>query len=211
MTDDTKPVFEARENGPLIAKNLRSMKGADGAAVEVKPVMALCRCGQSGNKPFCDGTHSEVGFKSDGGEPAGRDRLITYDGSEVSVTYNPLLCSHAAECGRLASHIFNPAQKPWVQPDQGSRAEVEAVVAACPSGALALTRDDGAREHRMAARCNVTVEPNGPYWVEGVKPPAGAQGEGMSGRKYVLCRCGLSGNKPYCDGSHRDKGWKDGS
>lgn len=207
MTDT--PEIEERENGPLVAKGIRRMLGADGAEVEVKEVMALCRCGHSKNKPFCDGSHKDAGFESRGGEPAGKDKLLTYEGAEVTVTYNPLLCSHAAECGRLASNIFNPAQKPWVQPDNGTVAEVEAVVTACPSGALALRRTDGSREHRLAERCDVLIEKNGPYWVQNVKSPVGAQGEGMSSRKYVLCRCGLSGNKPYCDGSHRDAGWAD--
>lgn len=203
------PKIEERENGPLVAKGIRRMVGPDGEAVEIKEVMALCRCGASKTKPFCDGSHKDTGFESRGGEPAGKDVLLTYSGENATVTYNPMLCSHAAECGRLASHIFNPAQKPWVQPEKGTVAEVEAVVAACPSGALALGREDGSREHRLAERCDVVVEKNGPYWVQGVEPPVGAQGQGMSSRKYVLCRCGLSGNKPYCDGSHRDAGWQD--
>lgn len=206
MTD--MPKIEERENGPLMAKNIRRMVGPDGEEIAVKPAMALCRCGHSKNKPFCDGSHKDAGFQSRGGEPAGKDRLLTYAGEEAVVTFNPRICSHAAECGRIASHIFNPEERPWVQPDKGTRAEVEEVVAACPSGALALKRPDGAREHRMPDRCDITVEKDGPYWVHAVTPPAGAQAEGMSSRKYVLCRCGLSGNKPYCDGTHRDEGWK---
>ena len=204
-----RPSVEERENGPLVIKGLRRMLGPDGTEVEIKPVMALCRCGASKSKPFCDGSHNEIGFESRGGTPAGADRLIAYEGKDVSVTYNSLLCSHAAECGRLASHVFNPAQKPWVQPDNGTVAEIEAVVTACPSGALALKRADGGREHRLAERCDVVVERNGPYWVQNVTLDAGAQGEGRSSRKYVLCRCGLSGNKPFCDGTHRDAGWSD--
>jgi CDGSH-type Zn-finger protein len=201
------PAIEERENGPLVVKDLSSMKNTDGSEVETKPIMALCRCGASKSKPFCDGSHKEVGFESRGGTPAGRDRIITYEGSEVSVTYNPLLCSHAAECGRLASHIFNPAQKPWVQPDQGSVEDVRAVIAACPSGALALAEADP--PHLFADRAQIEVEKNGPYWVKDVASPVSPQGEGQSEQKYELCRCGLSGNKPYCDGSHRDAKWQD--
>lgn len=208
MTD--KPKFETRDNGPLVVKGLHRMSDAGGADLEVREVMALCRCGASKSKPFCDGSHKEVGFDDTIGTPSGRDRLIAYEGQEVTVTYNPLLCSHAAECGRLAKHIFNPAQKPWVQPDNGSVEDVRAVVAACPSGALALGAD-AAREHLTADRAEIAVERNGPYWVQHVTAPADPQAEGMSAEKYVLCRCGQSGNKPYCDGSHRDLKWRDGS
>ena len=207
MTD--KPEIEERKDGPLVAKGIRNMEGPDGQPIEVKPVMALCRCGASKSKPFCDGSHSDIGFEDRGGKPEGPDRLFSYDGADVSVTFNPRLCSHAAECGRLASHIFNPKQKPWVQPDNGTVAEVEAVITACPSGALALKHADGAREHRLSGRCDIKIQENGPYWVESVTSPVGVQGEGQSSRKYVLCRCGLSGNKPYCDGAHRDAGWRD--
>ena len=204
MSDSDHPIIEEREDGPLVVTGIRSMTGAQGAAMDVKPVMALCRCGESKNKPYCDGSHKDAGFQSRGGTPAGRDWLISYEGSDVTVTYNPLLCSHAAECGRLASHIFNPAQQPWVQPDNGTRPEVEAVVAACPSGALAL---DGPK-HMYADRTEITIERNGPYWVNGVELAESSLAEGASGRKYVLCRCGMSGNKPNCDGTHRDAGWK---
>jgi len=206
MTDG--PTIEERENGPFVVKGLTSMRGSDGQEVEVKPVMALCRCGASKSKPFCDGSHKEVGFQSRGGKPAGIDRVLVYKGAEVTVSFNPLLCSHAAECGRIASNIFDPAQKPWVQPDNGTVDQMRDVVTACPSGALALM-DGDARVHLAADRSEIEVEKNGPYWVLDVPSPVPPQSEGMAERKYVLCRCGQSGNKPFCDGTHRDVGWKD--
>jgi len=203
--------IETRENGPLIAKNLTRVVAADGSEIEVKEVMALCCCGASKNKPFCDGSHNEVGFDSAPGTPDGRDRLITYSGAEISVTYNPMLCSHAAECVRLAEKVFDPEQKPWIQPDNGSAEDVRAVIAACPSGALALALEDGVG-HLFNERAEVSIEKNGPYWVQNIGAPDGTKdnrGVGASAEKYVLCRCGKSGNKPYCDGTHRDAGWRD--
>ncbi|MEV8467984.1 CDGSH iron-sulfur domain-containing protein [Fluviibacterium sp. DFM31] len=204
------PKIEERENGPLMARGISKMVGPDGAEIAVKPVMALCRCGHSKNKPFCDGSHKDAGFRDRGGKPEGPDRVFSYAGQEVTVTFNPRLCSHAAECGRIAQNIFNPSQKPWVQPDNGTRAEVEAVVAACPSGALKLAEGQDKGPDLFADRAEITVQRNGPYWVQGVTAPQPPQGAGMSDRKYVLCRCGQSGAKPYCDGSHRDRGWKSG-
>ncbi len=202
-----KPTIEERENGPLVVKGVTRMRDSSGAEVECKPVMALCRCGASKSKPYCDGSHKDAGFESRGGTPAGRDRLITYQGTDVSVTYNPMLCSHAAQCGKLAKHIFNPAMKPWVQPDNGTVEDVRDVIAACPSGALALADTDP--PHLLSDGAEVTIEKNGPYWILDVQSPVPPKGENMSDRKYVLCRCGKSGNKPYCDGSHRDAKWQD--
>lgn len=207
MSDATKPTIEEREDGPLIAKGIRRMIGEDGTPIGVKPAMGLCRCGQSRNKPFCDGSHTAAGFKSRRGEPAGRDRLITYEGAEISVTYNPRLCSHAAECGKRAGHIFDSTAKPWVQLDNGTVDEVRAVVAACPSGAFALVSG----EHLIPERAEIEIEKDGPLRVTGPAIDAPTAGEGATPDKYVLCRCGLSGNKPYCDGSHRDQGWKSGT
>lgn len=204
MSDTPEPTIEERENGPLVVKQVTRLQGADGTMLECKPVMALCRCGGSKTKPFCDGSHKSNGFQSRGGDPAGKDKVLRYEGAEVTVTYNPRLCSHAAECGRLAGHIFNPEQRPWVQPDNGTVSEVEAVIAACPSGALALVGP----KHMKGEVAEIRVERNGSYWVCGPTIDAHQPGEGGTSEKYVLCRCGLSGNKPYCDGSHRDKGWK---
>lgn len=202
-----KATIKPRPDGPLMVKNLKELSGVDGA---LKPVMALCRCGQSKNKPYCDGSHKEAGFSSDNLRASGRDRMLKYEGAESTVFYNPMLCGHAAECGRLAKNIFNPAQKPWVQPDNGTVEEVRAVVAACPSGALTIADESGSPTHIVADSPQISIEKNGPYWVTDVDLEAPLQGEGMSTRKFVLCRCGQSGNKPYCDGTHRDKAWKDG-
>lgn len=194
----------ARENGALVVKNAQSMQTEAGEALEVKPAMALCRCGHSANKPYCDGSHKRVGFQSSGGEPAGSDRVIHYEGLNATVTYNPRLCSHASECVRIAVHIFNPAARPWVQPDNGRLAELEEVVAACPSGALAFEGPD----HRLMDRPTITVQDDGPYWVQYADIDASEPGLDSCEDKFVLCRCGMSGNKPYCDGTHSDKGWK---
>ncbi|MEE9427686.1 MAG: CDGSH iron-sulfur domain-containing protein [Paracoccaceae bacterium] len=204
MSDNEIPTIEERENGPLIAKGISTMKAENGNDMEVKAVMGLCRCGHSKNKPYCDGSHKDAGFQSRGGDASGRDRLITYEGAEISITYNPRLCSHAAECARVAGNIFDSTKKPWVQLDNGTVDQVKAVVAACPSGAFALANGD----HLLPERAEIEIEKDGPYWVTGPKIECQDAGEGASDGKYVLCRCGLSGNKPYCDGSHKAAGWK---
>lgn len=207
--DDFETSIEERENGPIVVKGVESIARTDGVPVEAKPVMALCRCGSSANKPFCDGSHARVGFQSRGGTPAGRDRILSYEGSEVTVTFNPRLCAHAAECGRIAGHVFDDRQRPWIQPDKGTVEEVRAVVRACPSGALRMALPGAEPEQMFGDRAQITVQKNGPYWVQGIAPPVPLDAEGASPNKYVLCRCGKSGNKPFCDGSHRDAGWKD--
>ena len=51
-----------RKNGPLIVTGPVELKDADGNLYPAKESMALCRCGASTKKPFCDGTHSKMGF-----------------------------------------------------------------------------------------------------------------------------------------------------
>jgi CDGSH-type Zn-finger protein len=60
-------VIRCRENGPLVV--LGAVQVVDHLGNEFlpppgKPLVALCRCGHSGNKPFCDGTHKQVGFQA---------------------------------------------------------------------------------------------------------------------------------------------------
>jgi CDGSH-type Zn-finger protein len=54
-------------NGPLRITGAFQICDAAGAAFDLagRTVIALCRCGQSQNKPFCDGAHNMAGFKSD--------------------------------------------------------------------------------------------------------------------------------------------------
>jgi CDGSH-type Zn-finger protein len=203
------PTIEIRKNGPLRVANLRSFRLPDGTEAEPKPVLALCRCGKSGNKPYCDGSHRDAGFDGASADVAHRDRIHQYKGQEATVYFNKLLCSHAGECGKRALNVFNPKQKPWVKPDEGNLEQIEEVVANCPSGALryslpldppvAITGDD----------VSISTEANGPYHVHNIPIEADYWAEGQSSEKYVLCRCGLSKNKPFCDGTHYDVGWKD--
>jgi CDGSH-type Zn-finger protein len=51
------------DNGPLWVRGGVSVEAADGFEYEVRNRVTLCRCGQSNNKPFCDGSHWDVGFK----------------------------------------------------------------------------------------------------------------------------------------------------
>lgn len=58
-----RPTIECKPNGPYVVKGLENLSDATGAGVASTPVMALCRCGGSASKPFCDGTHWRIGFK----------------------------------------------------------------------------------------------------------------------------------------------------
>ena len=59
----TESIVEVMENGPLLVYGNITVKDKDGNEKHRNKVTAFCRCGQSSNKPYCDGTHTKVGFK----------------------------------------------------------------------------------------------------------------------------------------------------
>ncbi len=52
------------DNGPYLVNCDFTLRDPEGNVVPKKDSVALCRCGQSANKPFCDGSHNRVGFQS---------------------------------------------------------------------------------------------------------------------------------------------------
>lgn len=209
-TSNSKPsTIEARDGGPLVAIGVPSLSSSEGGNLSSKPVMALCRCGASKNKPFCDGSHNDIGFDSNPSDDRTKDEVLTYEGQELTVHYNRLLCSHAAECGARQKAAFDSSRKPWIQPDQASKQEIIDVVRACPSGALRFSLPGDVPVHEQDDAVGITIEKNGPYRVNGVPLASPRLAEGAHPTKFVLCRCGASKNKPYCDGSHFDIEWED--
>ena len=61
MADVTIAVLD---NGPLIVKGDFAVADAEGHAFSKQNQVALCRCGASANKPFCDGAHAKTGFEA---------------------------------------------------------------------------------------------------------------------------------------------------
>ena len=61
---ETKTTIQCVENGPYMVKGPVALKGEKGEPITTTVVMSLCRCGGSKSKPFCDGTHSQIGFRS---------------------------------------------------------------------------------------------------------------------------------------------------
>ena len=202
-------------NGPLKVEGGVPLFDAEGAEVEARETYFLCRCGRSGNKPFCDGSHKKVDYAPEVDEDR-RLGTLAYraeiEGLPVEVRYSPLLCSHAAVCVATSSAVFDPDRKPWIKPGEGDLSTLRKAVGGCPSGALRLSTGDAAEAGHITAPPEVeaiTVTRDGPYKVSHVALDAAFEAEGASTEKYVLCRCGRSGNAPFCDGSHRDAKWSD--
>ena len=138
-------------------------------------------------------------------------RLHTYDGADVTVTFDASRCIHNAHCVRHLPAVFDTAKRPWVQPDNADAAQLLAIVAGCPTGALQATARDGTTAaDSLAHDANATLHltRNGPIFVRGqVTLTDGDDTPLASDTRVALCRCGLSQRKPFCDNSHRTAGW----
>jgi uncharacterized Fe-S cluster protein YjdI/CDGSH-type Zn-finger protein len=131
------------------------------------------------------------------------DKLHIYTGEAITVTFDSRKCIHAAECTRGLPAVFDIQKRPWVQPQHAPAAVVAEIVERCPSGALQYTRHDGAPNETIPAVTMVRPQPNGPLYVRGPLRIVNEQGEVVyEGARAALCRCGASGNKPFCDNSH---------
>jgi CDGSH-type Zn-finger protein/uncharacterized Fe-S cluster protein YjdI len=125
--------------GPLYIRGDLWLKMADGTELPENR-LALCRCGASENKPFCDNSHLEAGFSDE---------------------------------GELGS-----AELPPIEGDTGTELHLQTAT-------------------------------NGPIIFQGAVEITNAVGrQSAAGSRGAFCRCGASGNKPYCDGSHKSAGFE---
>lgn len=125
-------------NGPYFVQGDLDIQGAPDDMPGVRFRAALCRCGKSGIKPFCDNSHIEAGFEDYG--------AVGEKGSGIETAGGKLAIAPVA---------------------------------------------------------------NGPLILSGkVTLFAGSGRAAWKGEKVALCRCGASKNKPFCDGSHTEVGFK---
>jgi CDGSH-type Zn-finger protein len=195
--------------------------------LETEETYALCRCGHSGSKPFCDGTHARIDW--DGSEAADtrpsvdRQRIVegslteqsdALPGTGIVVKRDGYLCMHAAFCVGRRERI--PAMMSRVD-DSDVRAQIIAMIERCPSGSYlyALEPDGPDIEADYPVQVAVTEEEGelaGPLWVTGEIPIQRSDREPFETRNRVtLCRCGGSSIKPLCDGTHRKTRFRDES
>jgi CDGSH-type Zn-finger protein len=220
-----KPKIVPLPNGPYLlisdmepkfVENLQNSKGESLSAIRG---VSLCRCGASNNKPFCDGTHGKIGFSSENKEavnenhPMVKDKRKNYVGKRITIHDNRKICSHAAECVNNLSSVFKINARPWINPDAAeTKEEIIDTIRKCPSGALSYSVDGIEYQDQNDRMPMITVSKDGPYHVTGGINLIGDNiqwAEGSSKEHYVLCRCGASNNKPFCDGMHRLINFKD--
>ena len=198
----TKPVISCSRNGPMIVKGLENLIDGDGKRLATKPAMGLCRCGASRNKPFCDGSHKEIGLSDEISSDRTENKATRYEGRGITIINNPLLCSVAEYCHKELEGVFNENNTPWITPDGDSLEHIKAVIERCPSGALSYSIN-GQPQPVSDREATITIEKNGPLRITGsIELQDAIWGQGASPEHYTLCRCGASKNKPFCDGSH---------
>jgi len=169
---------------------------------------ALCRCGKSKNPPYCDGTHASVNF--DGTETAGEkthseeaEKII---GPEIELLDVPKLCAFARFCHNEKGNVWDLTGNSF---DEEAKKEAIQQACNCSSGRLVMQdkKIGKAIEPKLEISLSLIEDPktgtSGPIWAKG-----GVEIESSEGKKYeirnrvTLCRCGESGNKPFCDASH---------
>jgi len=120
-------------------------------------------------------------------------------GTKVIIRFDGSKCIHSRHCVLDRPDVFVPnVEGAWIHPDNASPEGVAEIARNCPSGAISFERLDGGDNETPPPVNVVRVRENGPLAFH-----ADLAIEGHAAAlRATLCRCGASGNKPYCDGSH---------
>ena len=131
------------------------------------------------------------------------EKVKEYTNGEVTIVWKPGACIHSAICVKGLPGVFKPNDKPWIKIDAASTEALVNQVKQCPSGALSyyMNGEEGKKEEPKETK--VEVVENGPLLVSGNLEITLKDGsKETKKRSTAFCRCGLSDNKPYCDGTH---------
>ena len=139
-----------------------------------------------------------------------------YIAEGIIVHWRSSRCIHSQRCVDGLPDVFERDARPWIRPDRAPADDLAVTIDRCPSRALTYTRADGAAPGPNAARPDedaaasdgaavvVNVKRAGPLAIVGEVTVVDADGTVLSSDdRTFLCRCGSSGNKPFCDGSHK--------
>jgi len=136
-----------------------------------------------------------------------------YNREDLTVVWKPDLCIHSTKCWRDLGHVFNPQQRPWVNMDGAALSEIKHQVDCCPSGALSYLENNllaDAETNDTENGTTIEVMKSGPLLVYGNVTVKDINGKEIrKSRVTAFCRCGASANKPFCDGMHKETGFKD--
>ena len=140
-----------------------------------------------------------------------KDITKKYDNGEMTIVWKPNQCIHSTICFQGLSGVFNPANRPWITPENSTTEKIIEQIKKCPSGALSyyMNTDESKEEVKVEAETIVETVPNGPLMVYGnvsIKDSSG--GVTKKNKVTAFCRCGGSSNKPFCDGSHKKNGFQ---
>jgi CDGSH-type Zn-finger protein len=174
---------------------------------------ALCRCGHSKNAPYCDDSHKKFGF--DGTETASRksyaDRAILKEGPALNLM-DDHRCAFARFCHKEDGTVWELTEN---SDDPHLRNEAISAACDCPAGRLvALDKDENPFETNFTPSIEILQDSaNGvsaPIFVKGNITVESADGFAYEARnRLTLCRCGKSGNKPFCDATHVSINYRD--
>jgi CDGSH-type Zn-finger protein len=190
------PRIQSAPDGPYLVTNVPRMTDWLGVALTPTPQVALCRCGASMLKPWCDGSHVQIGWndaKSDSRVP---DQLDRYHGIGVTIADNRGTCAHSGFCTDRLPTVFRAEQEPFVAPAGGRVDEIVRASLDCPSGALSVTTNstDPVGHSDSLREPAIEVSQDGPYRVTGgvgLLDRDGreeARNDGASLEHYSLCR-----------------------
>lgn len=132
-----------------------------------------------------------------------------YSNGEVTIVWKPDMCIHSGICFRGLPEVFDPRRRPWVEADKAATDKIVEQIRQCPSGALSYYMNhEDPQPDVITGESIVEVAPNGPLLVYGNLTIKDNEGNITKKNKVTaFCRCGHSGNKPYCDGSHQKAGF----
>ncbi len=124
----------------------------------------------------------------------------TYNGQDIDVEFNVKLCIHAAECVKGLPNVFDVDKRPWISPDNEAADHVAEVVERCPSGALRYRRKDKEPNEKASTPTVIESDSSGKLFIRG-HLNIETDEKMLDTSRAILCGCGYSNNKPFCDNS----------
>ncbi len=175
---------------------------AEGRVLPQAETYSLCRCGHSKSAPFCDGAHSKINFS--GRETASRDtyaeRAELLEGRSIDLLDDGR-CAFFRFCHTDEGDVWSLTRESY---DDETRALAVKTAGECLAGRLVARSKDG---EELEPEIFIIQDPEKGV-SSGIVLKGGIPVESQDGFLYearnraALCRCGKSGNMPFCDASH---------